>query len=222
MGNPVSTLRKELKEGKGDKEVKLEMEQRLEILQKMVQGRIDNVRTEILAGKAEYDQEIHSGTVVETHQQINMCLSDKPSQEWNTGIKDFFSGDCIGGLENIVKLGANSVLGNVTIGEYETKDMFIVWTSHALLRCDAFYYRWNFVSSGVIGNVEGAVGILLMKRVMDVTKIDPQVMTWAISRQAERQGKPEDETNMINSAMKVIEKVVAFQGKLKRLEAGAE
>ena len=49
-----------------------------------------------------------------------------------------------------VQLGANTVLGNTSIGEYETTDMFIVWSNNALLRCDAYYYYWNFATKGVI------------------------------------------------------------------------
>ena len=73
------------------------------------------------------------------------------------------------------------------MGEYETTpDMFIVWTidnrggtNNALFRCDAYYYRWNFVSQGVINGAERVV-----KR--DLTKTDPQVLTWAISKQLRR------------------------------------
>ena len=32
-----------------------------------------------------------------------------------------------GGLESIVQLGDETVLGNDSMGEYETTDMFIVW-----------------------------------------------------------------------------------------------
>ena len=64
--------------------------------------------------------------------------------------------------------------------------MFIVWSDNALLRCDTYYYRWNFVSKSVINEIEGVTGCLLMKRVIDITKTDPQVLTWAITRMADR------------------------------------
>jgi hypothetical protein len=127
----------------------------------------------------------------------------------------------MGGLEKIVALGAEAILGNDSMGEYETTDMFIVWTNNALLRCDTYYYRWNFVSKGVINDAEGVVGVLLVKRVVDLTKTDPQVLTWAISKQAVKQGLAEDKIEgMIDSAMKVIPKVVSLQADVKALEAG--
>ena len=108
------------------------------------------------------------------------------------------------------------------MGEYESNDMFIVWSSNALLRCDAYYYRWNFVSKEVISDTEGVVGILLVKRVIDITKTDPQVLTWAISEQAARHGLHQDEIDgLVSSGLKTLEKVAAFQKKLRSIEAGA-
>jgi len=43
-------------------------------------------------------------------------------------------------------------------------------------------FVWNFTSSQVITDVEGTSGVIMMKRVIDLTKTDPQ---WAISRQAQ-------------------------------------
>lgn len=219
MGNPISLLRKELT--KADEEKRKDMEQRLQILEKMVTGRLENEMHHILAGERG-DQEIHTGTVVEMHRQINITQKEGGSQDIKDAIGDFFSGDFIGGLENLVQLAANSVLGNASMGEYENNSMFIVWTSNALLRCDAYYYRWNFVSEGVIGGAEGCVGVLLVKRVIDATSTNPQVLTWAITSQAGRQGEHDDEevAEHIDSAMTVIERVIQFQMKVKKLTGG--
>ena len=216
MGNPISKVRAEAT--KADEQQKLIMEQRLQILEKMVDGRIANEMTSILAGERN-DQEIHSGTIVQMHKQINIWQSEKESQQIKDAIGDFFSGDLVGGLENVVQLGCEAVLGNTSMGEYETSDMFIVWSSDALLRCDAYYYRWNFVAKGVIDEAEGVLGVLLIKRVIDLTKTDPQVLTWAIANQASKSGS-DDASSMIDNAMKVLEKVVQFQMKVKQIEAG--
>ena len=217
MGNPISKVREEAT--KADEMEKNKMEERLHILEKMVEGRIASEKTSILDGERN-DQEIHSGTIVQTHKQINIWQSEKESQQIKDAISDFFSGDLIGGLEKVVQLGAEAVLGNTSMGEYETSDMFIVWSSDALLRCDAYYYRWNFVAKGVIDEAEGVVGTLLIKRVIDLTKTDPQVLTWAIANQANKSGESEDASQMIDDAMKVLDKVVEFQLKVKELEVG--
>ena len=45
------------------------------------------------------------------------------------------------------------------------------------------------MSLSVINETEGATGVLLVKRVIDLTKTDPQVLTWAITDMADRINK---------------------------------
>ena len=71
----------------------------------------------------------------------------------------------------------------------------------------------------MIGNYEVAVGILLIKQVIDLTKTDPQVLTWAISNQASRANlSPSETKEMIDSAMTTIEEVVKLQAKVRQWE----
>ncbi len=218
MGNPISKVREEAMHA--DQIQQMEMQQRLQIMEKMLDGHLKKELTNILAGERN-DQEIHTGTIVQFHQQINIKMSEHGDQKISDSIHDFFSGDIMGGVEDLVEIAAESVLGNNCMGEYEAIDMFIVWNSSALLRCDAYYYRWNFVSKGVIDQAEGCVGVLLVKRVIDLTKTDPQVLCWAITEQANRLKHPGDADAMIDSAMKTLEKVIEFQRKVKEAEAGA-
>ena len=183
MGNPISKLREEAV--KADKEKKQEMEQRLQILEKLVHNKLEIAKEDMLVGQRN-DQEIHTGTVVAKHMQINIKMSAGESQELKDALHSFFQGDFINGLEKIVQLGAETVLGNASMGEYENTDMFIVWSHNALLRCDAYYYRWNFSSNAVIQDVEGVTGVYLVKRVIDLRMTDPQVLTYAISQMADR------------------------------------
>ena len=71
----------------------------------------------------------------------------------------------------------------------------------------------------MIGNYEGAVGILLIKQVIDLTKTDPQVLTWAISNQPSRANLSLSQTKeMFDSAMTTIEEVVKLQAKVRQWE----
>lgn len=201
MGSELSAVRQTIKEP--EKAAQEEMEQRLRILEKMINLRLQNETSNILAGKKN-DQEIDTGTIVAIHRQIYIKASGTPDTDpVAKAIKDFFSGESgvMSGLKAIIKLGADVILGNTSIGEYESSDMFIVWSNNALLRCDTYYYRWNFVSEGVISVAEGVSGCLLVKRVIDLTKTDPQVLTWAITEQCAKSTKPVDADSMISSAM---------------------
>ena len=51
----------------------------------------------------------------------------------------------------------------------------------------------------------------MMKRVIDLTKTDPQVLTWAISRQANLLDKKEEPRQIIDEAIAIIKKVDTLQ-----------
>ena len=208
MGANVSDVRKNTRED--DIESRTKFEQRLQILEKMVSGRLENQQSSIISGERG-NQEIHSGTVVEVHRQVNIVISEKGDQDLEEAIGGFFSADMIKGIFSVVKMGINAVLGNLSMGEYDSSDMFVVWTNNALLRCDTYYYRWNFGAEGIVEKTEGAIGILLVKRVIDISSTDPQVLTWAVSRQAACLETPEKAGEMIDAAMEVLMKVQKFQ-----------
>ena len=219
MGQSIASIRNEAE--LADEAEKAKMEERLQILEKMMNGHLDKELQQVINGQRS-DQEIHAGTIVSHFKQVNIKMSKKESPDLDSAIDDFFDGEFLKGIGKLVHLSVRAVLGNESMGEYEASSMFIVWNDNALVRCDAYCYRWNFTSKGVIENVEGAVGILLLQRVIDMTKTDPQVLTWAISRQAAALGNESSASKMIDDAISVIKKVVGFQVDLKKLKATDE
>ena len=181
MGQAVTKIRDELKSANED--IRRKMEERLQILERMVQGNLDKQQSLVIAGRRG-DQKIHSGTVVQVFKQVNVVMQEQGSGDLENAIDDFFQGSFMSGFSKLVSMSVKTVLGNSSMGEYQSSSMLIVWTDNALIRCDTYCYRWNFSSEGVIEQVEGAVGILMIQRVIDVSKTDPQVLSWAITRQA--------------------------------------
>ena len=186
------------------------MQERLNVLEKMVNYHLDNARTEMLAGERN-DQEIDTGTVVEFSKQVNISMSSEPNPELEDAISDFFGGNLSGGFGSLVSVAVEAVLGNSSMGEHEGTNMFIQWHNNALLRLDAYYYRWNFSSTEIIQDVEGASGVIVIKRVVNLVNTDPQVLTWAISRQASLLGTPDSASEMIDDAVAIIKKVSDMQ-----------
>ena len=207
MGNPISKLRKELDQAD---EEQAKMQERLNVLEKMVNFHLENAKNEMLAGERT-DQEIDTGTVVEFSKQVNITVTSEPNPELEDAVNDFFSGNLSGGFGKLISVGIEAVLGNASMGEHEGSNMFIQWHNNALLRLDAFYYRWNFSSTEIIKDVEGASGVIVIKRVINLVNTDPQVLTWAISRQANMLGTPDSASEMIDDAVAIIKKVSDMQ-----------
>ena len=172
MGNLISKVCAEAKAA--DEKAKQQMEARMNILENMVTAHLTNQTHSILEGQTD-DQEIHSGTVVAKHQKINISESSKESQQIKDAIGDFFNSD----TRKLFRFVRKQFWGMYPWVNMRQPDMFIVWSDNAILRCDAYYYRWDFSANGVIVEAEGVVGVLLLKLVIDITKTDPQVLTHA-------------------------------------------
>jgi len=214
MGNPVSKVRSEIREelDPSDEE-RTKQEERMNLLEMMVNARLENAKLNILNGDRN-DQQIHGGTVVEYTQQVNIALSTRTSPNLHEAVVDFLGGTlsgAISGFAKIITICVDAVLGNSSMGQHEGTNMFITWTDNALLRLDAYFYRWNFTSSEVVKDVEGASGVIMMKRIIDLKNTDPQVLTWAISRQAQLLDKKEETSKLIDEAIAIIKKVDVLQ-----------
>ena len=215
MGNPVSKVREGIREALSNQydQERIKQEERLNLLETMITSRLELAKQNILNGDRN-DQQIHAGTVVEYTRQVNIAMKNGTDTDLLDAITDFITdtGDSArNGFAKIIQVGVAAVLGNSSMGQHEGTNMFIMWTDNALLRLDAYFYRWNFTSRNVITDVEGASGVIMMKRVIDLTKTDPQVLTWAISRQANLLGKKKETSQMIDEAIAILKKVDTLQ-----------
>jgi len=215
MGNPVSKLRDEISQADAEKEKKAE---RLNVLEKMVKSHLAIAKRKMLSGERN-DEEIHAGTIVDYSEQVSISITTTPSPDLESAINGFFGGNLESGFVNLIKVGVETVLGNSSIGQHEGTNMFILWIDNALLRLDGYYYRWNFTSTEVIQDVEGASGVIMMRRVIDMTKTDPQVLTWTITREAELLNEPDEANQIIDEAIAVIIKVANLQKTLHDIES---
>ena len=181
MGQSISDVRNNaIAQAKAQKDETLE---RLDFLEKMAKSHLQANQAKILQGERN-DHEIHAGTIVEQLQKVHVTTSEKSKigKEVSSAVGDLFSGDIAGGIEKIVNLTCSSILGNTSAGEFEAKDMFILWSDNALLRVDYYFWRYNFSGGSIITDIEGVSAYCVIKQVLDWEKIDPQIITYAISR----------------------------------------
>jgi len=209
MGNPISLIREEASCANDEEKVRMQNEEYLQLMEKMINAHLRIQQSRILAGLENYSKlKTHD---LQEYKQVNILLSSKPSQDLKEAINDFFSSHIVKGLGKICPAAILTVLGNNSVGKYEASGMFIVWKDNKLLRYDTYCYRWNFAAKGVLKDVEGVVGVLLLKRVIDLTRTNPHLLIWVISHQASLLGKTSELKEMIEEAMDILEKVVDSQ-----------
>ena len=85
MGNPISSLREQLNQ---EKKEEAQMQERLNVLEKMITFHLENAKNEMLHGDGG-DEEIHAGTVVEFSRQISITMTNKTSPKLQDVIGDF-------------------------------------------------------------------------------------------------------------------------------------
>ena len=109
---------------------------------------------------------------------------DVSSDETQLGsaIDELFEGDFKGGIKNVAKIALQTILGNGAIGECEQQDFEVLWTNKSLVRVDFYCWDYNFSSKRVITDVENVFAYVVVKRVIDWHKVDPQVVTYCLSK----------------------------------------
>ena len=178
MGTSISTIREDTIAA--DRETRLEIEERLKLLEKMVHSQLEEEYLSVVASGLS-DSRIHAGMVVDVLKKVNIVMSSRCTEKVEDVIDSFFSEVMLKGFNTLIKFSISEVVDKTSVGEHSVKHVIFLPTKTSILRCDVYYYRWNFASKGIIDNMEGVVGVLLLKRVIDVVKSDQKVLDRALS-----------------------------------------
>ncbi len=99
-------------------------------------------------------------------------------------IGNFLKGDTqdiTSGILNIASTAVDAILGNVSIGEVEDKQFFVIPQHNAIIRIDTKCWRYNFSSTGVITDSENIFCYVCCKSVVDHTALTDDEFTYMIS-----------------------------------------
>ena len=179
MGTSISTIREDTITA--DRKTRLEIEERLKLLEKMVHSQLEEEYLSVVASGWS-DNGIHTGMVVDVLKKVNIVMSSRCTEKVEDVIDSFFSEVMLKGFNTLIKFSISEVVDKTSVGEHSVKHVIFLPTKTSILRCDICYYRWNFASKGIIDNMEGVVGVLLLKRVIDVIKTDQKVLDRALSQ----------------------------------------
>ena len=125
------------------------------------------------------DSEIHTGMVVDVLKKVHIIMSSRCTEKVEDVIDSFFSEVMLKGFDTLIKFSISEIVDKTSVGEHSIRHVIVLPTNTSILRCDVYYYRWNFASRR--GIMEGVVGVLLLKRVTDVIKTDQTVLDCALS-----------------------------------------
>ena len=195
-----------------------ELEERLKVLEKMILYQLDKAKKSILNGETGY-QKIKSGPIVEVRRKVNIirCCNGSLNNPNKVNNCCYFGYDADENLYELLQKTMNSVLENVNIGEHEGTEMFIQWSKYTLIRFDVYCYRCNFSSNKVVKDFEGAIGVIIIKRIIDLIVSDPQILVSTIFQQVIMMGYQKKIADIINEVVTIINTIGTTTNKLESI-----
>ncbi len=187
VAGSVGEMAKNILTSDEDDEKVAELRERLSFLQHMASTTLDAKTNEIVHGM-EGDLKIHGGTIVEVHKRVEIkhedsakTLDDTVDAVMGDGLKGVFSDRVKGAIGGLVKTAIATFFCNDSVGEVQQEDMVVVWDNNALLRVDYFLWRYNFSTKKIVEHIDSVFAYVVIKRVVDLSRVDPEVVAYAIS-----------------------------------------
>lgn len=177
MGNPIS---QELKaqQAKNDEQTI----ETLTMMSKMLQNKVAATSAE-LESKALGDSKLPVVAIVSKTEKYMTNVSSKASDgEVDSAVKEVLSGKFLSGLTTIINGSLNTILGNTTAGEMEKQEYHVVFANNSLVRVDYLIYKYEFTSKGITKIAKNAFCYYVQVGVLDLMKVNPQVLLYEISR----------------------------------------
>lgn len=177
MGNPIS---RELKaqQAKNDEQTI----ETLTMMSKMLQNKVAATSAE-LESKALGDSKLPVVAIVSKTEKYMTNVSSKASDgEVDSAVKEVLSGKFLSGLTTIINGSLNTILGNTTAGEMEKQEYHVVFANNSLVRVDYLIYKYEFTSKGITKIAKNAFCYYVQVGVLDLMKVNPQVLLYEISR----------------------------------------
>ena len=189
-------------------------DERLKVLEKMIFYQLNKAKESILNGEMDY-QEIKTGHMVEANRKVNIIRCGNRPFDNLKKVNDCRFVGC-GTDENFKKLllkSMNAVVENLNTGEHEATEMFIQWSGYALIRLDVYCYRCNFSSNEVVTNFKGAIGVIIIKRIINLIITDPRTLASKILDKVLNYPKKTTDI-IINEVVTIINKIRSTANKL--------
>ena len=93
--------------------------------------------------------------------------------------------------------------------------MVVVWDNNALLRVDYYLWRYNFSTKKIVEHIDSIFAYVVIKRVVDVAAVSPEVISYAISH-AFSESDAKEMLREIEDVTKIVEKIKTMQARNER------
>ena len=177
MGSSISQQLKE-QQAKSDEQTI----ETLTMMSKMLTNKVAATSAE-LESMALGDSKLPVVAIVSKTEKYKTSVSSKANDaDVDSAIQEVLSGEFLTGLTTIISGALNAILGDTSAGEMEKQGYHVVFANNSLVRVDYLIYKYEFTSKGIKKIAKNAFCYYLQVGVLDLMKVNPQVLLYELSR----------------------------------------
>ena len=204
MGQTVGTVISE-----SDKKKEVNVVEQLRSYQRMISAKLEAEREKI-SKEAFNDTKLPILSLVSTTQDYRLAVKAAPKDRVGEILDSVIGGGYIKGLNGILSLALDQLLGNVSVGESEKKESHVAFANNSLLRIDCYMYKYQFQSDGLISSSKNIFGYYIQVGVLDLIKVNPQIVLYELTSSV-------GDAKQLEEATKKLTTMASFTKKLYRV-----
>ena len=156
----------------------------LEQLQTLDKMMVNKIAAESIQMKddALQDKTLPIVAIVDTSEKCSVKVESHAADEVKDAVGAMLSGNFLAGLEDLITVALNELLGDTTAGEKSKKEFHVVFANNGLLRVDLMLYKYDFSSQGLVDKVQNGFCYYSQIGVLDLKKVNPQVLLYELTR----------------------------------------
>jgi hypothetical protein len=197
MGSVISAIRDQIHEA-DDKE-KQRLKENLNQLEEIAKNKILVMKDDILLNQSN-TKEIPIDQILRWNQDYKVDINDDGIKSIDGVIDDFFGGQFMAGLKDLVKKGVNGLVGSGDVGANEKIDYYIIFFNDSVCRIDIQYYFYKLHYEGIYTSGENLLAYLYSISTVDIKNVKSGSLIFLVTEQLDKSifsAKTEEERNVL-------------------------
>lgn len=176
MGSSITHAMEEQQQEHDDRTL-----EELQTLEKMMINKIAAESSQ-MKDDALQDKSLPIVAIVDTSEKYSVKVENVPPEQIHDTVDAILGGNFIEGLEKLLSIALNELVGDTSAGEKFKKDFHVVFSNNSLLRVDFMLYKYDFSSEGIVEKIQNGFCYYAQIGVLDLKKVSPQVLLYELTR----------------------------------------
>lgn len=213
-GIGMAAVEKFIKDLSGADEKAAQIKEKLDLVTKAAKANLQIAEGKIAAslrGEGEGIERLYivPESVMQGEYGYTVSAGQEPDDGIMAAIDSFFKGtkdDVKAGFKEVIKTAINVLFASTVAGEQSERKYFVTILHNAIVRVDVYFWKYYFSQKSITDDVEQAFCYVLVKSIVDHTKVSVDTLVYLISEQMDDDlSKVKDYVEEIRSVYRQIE-----------------